>query len=479
MPLPPWSGPIVRSLRYHLYPFAGNGAWQWNVEQLRRRLYLFNGRKIICIVTGPGLDDPADVYAAFGNDPVEFVTMRNSPLQEAQTWINLWELVHTNDPNEMIFHAHSKGATSWNRGPNVKAGVKLWADAMYSTCLDYLPLIEEILAKYPVVGPFFCQGRGFNSASRWWYAGTFFWVRACEWFRRPWREIEQTWWGSEAFCGRTFRAGEAGKLFTHKGENLYEKVTWDQSVSTDLAAWKETRRNYRAVPFDFTNVDVLVATRHGKPPAGLDYLGKHGAVYLDDTAGWSVAANRLLDAAAERGRDVLFADDDITFGPETFHRLHAFWDRAEIFGFAMTDSHGRPNYIGCDLRQVPPTAAHPWPLAYAQRSFDQTNTPAYVAHVTTSACLIKHNALRAGVRFPAWPGIYHEDRFFMLDAWRRGFRVAYVPGKITHSGGGRAREPDAAGKGALNWRLLHQWMIDHDIPGHCQNGRIPLEGWPL
>src|SRR5580700_5303992 len=41
----------IRHLLYHVYPHVGDGGsvWRWNVEQLRRRLSLFNGKRAIGI----------------------------------------------------------------------------------------------------------------------------------------------------------------------------------------------------------------------------------------------------------------------------------------------------------------------------------------------------------------------------------------------------------------------------------------------
>jgi len=40
-----------RNLMYHIWPSKLNNAWRWNVERLRKYLPIFNGKRIIAVVT--------------------------------------------------------------------------------------------------------------------------------------------------------------------------------------------------------------------------------------------------------------------------------------------------------------------------------------------------------------------------------------------------------------------------------------------
>src|SRR5882724_11072595 len=83
----PYGRPVVRHLAYHIAPFSRNGVWQRNVSQLRQRMGLFNGRRTVAIVTGPGLDAPGAVREEMGPD-VDYMVYPNDPkLREVVTFL--------------------------------------------------------------------------------------------------------------------------------------------------------------------------------------------------------------------------------------------------------------------------------------------------------------------------------------------------------------------------------------------------------
>lgn len=232
---------VIRHLAYHIAPFSGNGTWQRNIQQLRKRMDLFNGRRVVAIVTGPQLDSPDLVKQELGGDVAEYIVMPNRPtLREVITFLPLLERVQSIEPNEVTFYAHAKGVT---RPVNEGVTVHPWTDLMYETCLDYWPLVEDILRDYAAAGSFKKVGNGFSgSRSSWHYSGTFFWIRNSILFQKQaWREVDQQWWGNESWLGLHLRPEEAGCIF-HQGVvptlDLYS-MDYLKQVQKEYEVWKE------------------------------------------------------------------------------------------------------------------------------------------------------------------------------------------------------------------------------------------------
>lgn len=218
-------------------------------------------------------------------------------------------------------------------------------------------------------------------------------------------------------------------------------------------------------------LNILVATKDGTVPTGLEHLAQPYHLMVSTATGWASAANDLLDDAAELGGDALFLDDDAILTETTLARLPALYDKAEVFGFTLVDEDG---HITSAAHELYPTGQI-WP-----RSAAMAGTPAYVAHVTTSAIYLKGSVLRSGVRFPIWPGVHKEDVAFTFACWLAGQRVMYIPGKVihplmdSHVGRTKAQEQGLAEKLELNNVALTQWMIDNKIMEAARAGRIPF-----
>jgi hypothetical protein len=237
----PYGRPVVRNLLYHVGPFRGNGIWQRNIEQLQKRMHLFNGRRVVAIVTGPRFDPPEKVQAAFGSDIHDYVILPNSEeLREVATFLPLMERIHSTARHETTFYAHTKGVT---RPVNDGVSIHRWAEIMYETCLDYWPLVERALLSAPLAGSFKKTGWMFSgSRSAWHYSGTFYWLRSCMVFDRPhWRHLDQQWWGTESWPGLLCRADEAACLFHGKAPqsfDLYDLKYLREHVEPAYAQWK-------------------------------------------------------------------------------------------------------------------------------------------------------------------------------------------------------------------------------------------------
>jgi hypothetical protein len=218
-------------------------------------------------------------------------------------------------------------------------------------------------------------------------------------------------------------------------------------------------------------LNILVACKEPTTPGGLEHIMGDWTIHYNSEPGWGQAANKLLDLAAEVGGDALFLDDDAILTEHTLARLPALYDRAEVFGFTLVDEDG---HITSAAHELHPTGQI-WP-----RSAAMAGTPAYVAHVTTSAIYLKESVLRSGVRFPIWPGVHKEDVAFTLACWLAGQRVLYIPGKVihplmdSHVGRTKAQEDRLAEKLELNNVALTQWMIDNKVMEAARAGRIPF-----
>jgi hypothetical protein len=255
-PVPPaLPQPVTRNLLYHVAPASGNGVWQRNVEQLLKRIDLFNGRRVVAIVTGRArrldyaanfkLDPPEAVKEAFRGHVEEFLVLPNDPrLREVVTFRPLLDRVADADPSQITFYGHAKGVT---RPVNDGVTVHRWTDIMHETCLDHMPLVEEQLARHPITGSFKKLGQGFGgSRSAWHYSGSFYWLRNSAVFsRRNWQLVDRQWWGSESWPGLLFSPSEAGCLFHEGAVGVMDLFSMDYLkgvVEPEYTRWKEQHR---------------------------------------------------------------------------------------------------------------------------------------------------------------------------------------------------------------------------------------------
>lgn len=226
----------VRNLVFHFYPRRGNGIWQWHVAQLRKRRRLFNGRCVVAIATDASTDSPDDVKALFEGWPCEFIEMpNNAGLREVATLEPLLERVENLSPAQATFYAHAKGVTY----PDARS--RPITELHYETCLDYWPLVEELLRDHPVAGSFRVHDPNWfpgQSTSDWFYMGSFFWFRNKDLFRQPdWRRADPFWCGVETYPSLHFSFAEAASIFyTRRHDSLAE---------TEIVAWRKEHAHQR------------------------------------------------------------------------------------------------------------------------------------------------------------------------------------------------------------------------------------------
>ncbi len=67
----------IRHLIYHIYPLRNNDSWKWNLKQLRNRIRLFNGKRIIAIVLDHLTVSSDEVRSALEGCDCEFIEFQN------------------------------------------------------------------------------------------------------------------------------------------------------------------------------------------------------------------------------------------------------------------------------------------------------------------------------------------------------------------------------------------------------------------
>lgn len=256
-PAAAYPAPTVRHLLYHVAPFRGNGNWQRCVQQLLRRIELFNGHRVVAIATHPRrMDRPGEVRALFAGKVHEFIELPNDPdLREVATFEALFERVENVNPAHATLWCHAKGVTHPEGHPTHR-----WTQMLEETYLDYWPWVAELLTRHPVAGSFLKHGPCWMGASRsdWHYSGSWFWFRHDALFSRQWREIDRFWSGIEPYPSLHFSFRQAGKIF-HQGTGESMQIYpdpqgrtgpvghdyLDQVVQPELAAWRAQHAHQR------------------------------------------------------------------------------------------------------------------------------------------------------------------------------------------------------------------------------------------
>jgi len=209
------------NLIYHVCPLRKNEVWRRNVRQLRQRLRIFNGRKIVAVVLGDDMEPCSSVRDEFGHDghDIELLQLPNDPeLRETATFLQLLEEVVSLDEAEATFYAHTKGNSTRDNA----LGAEYWRNAMYHHLLDHVNVCRDLLLRHPCVGthkivwPSTMRSPFPNrlSVGNWMFAGTFFWFRHDAVFGHPnWHEVPHDRYGAEAWLSTLFEPDEAATVF--------------------------------------------------------------------------------------------------------------------------------------------------------------------------------------------------------------------------------------------------------------------------
>lgn len=230
-PLGKWEDPCHwRHLIYHVYPLkSGQSAWEWNLDQLRSRWHLFNGRRVVAVAVDRDTCSLRTVQDYLGKSDVEWLCLANDPqLGEVTSHDLLMDAIRTIQPGHAVFRAHAKGVSK----PDSR-GDRLWAQTMYEVCLDYLPLVREELKSHPMVGAFGTSDH---------FPGTFWWFRADQVFSQPYQAPSPHFFGVEYWPGKLYQ--NLRGLFP-SGGHLYQDQVWDEKVLPDLERWKRDNEKHR------------------------------------------------------------------------------------------------------------------------------------------------------------------------------------------------------------------------------------------
>lgn len=221
----------VRNLLYHIYPTRKSDAWQWNVEQLRQRLPLFNGVRSIGVVTDEHTCDLSEVQDAFDGERIDhWISLPNDPKnREGVTFEALMETLPRD--NSVTCYAHAKGVRHEAGSSTLK-----WADMLYRSTFDDWPKVQAALERFPIAGTFKRYGHfsGFGG-NLWHFAGTFFWFRNADTFARNWNDITRdSYLCIEEWPSRIYKASEAACLFGDNAGDMYSEAEiekWEHAAN--------------------------------------------------------------------------------------------------------------------------------------------------------------------------------------------------------------------------------------------------------
>ncbi len=224
---------------------------------MRKRLNLFNGKRIVAIAVDGGSAPAGEVKAMLPG--CEFIELENDPdLREVASFEALFSRVQTDDPDHATIWAHAKSTT------NLWGAIPQWVDTLYKTMLDFWPVVRRVLTQFPIVGSFKREWASWRlSPSQYHYSGSWFAFRNRDLFAKPdWRRIEGlhapgepfAWGGIESYPSIHFQSHEAGVAFfswAEPGLGPYDLTFWNSRVAPALAAWEALhageRTNWQAL----------------------------------------------------------------------------------------------------------------------------------------------------------------------------------------------------------------------------------------
>lgn len=229
---------MKRNVIFHCYPRRRGQKWRRSVAHLVRHWNQFTGRRVVSVALDDTTDTAEAVQEAFWGCPAEFIALRNTGLQEVESFPRLLEAVEP-DRDSITLYAHSKGCTHHCD----TAASHLWCDAMAEACLQYPELIDCALSEAATCGAFrsFMPIGDPRHSVPWHFAGTWWWVRNDALFARNWRNMDAAFFGAESYPGRQFRTEESRCLFFDHAEtaSLYDREYWSRAITPALGYWRE------------------------------------------------------------------------------------------------------------------------------------------------------------------------------------------------------------------------------------------------
>lgn len=232
-----------RNLIYHIYPVRGS-MWTWNLEQMKRRVELFNGKRILGIVYDDRSESPERVQEYLDGHGFEFIIEKNDACGEPVTFPHMMEKIASDNPNEITFYAHAKGV---KYEPRVPPLVRRWAEVQYRVALDNWLMVRDHLQRFAMTGPFKRHGRfsAHRHLADWHYSGSYFWMRNAHIFSRNYKNVPQFYGGVETFPGIVFRKEETTCLFM---DNIKQSPYLHKFWSTANSILRRWESGVRGVP---------------------------------------------------------------------------------------------------------------------------------------------------------------------------------------------------------------------------------------
>ena len=244
----PFTATPKRNLLYHVWPVKGT-MWKWNVDELLKRIDLFNGRRVMSIVHDERSVTPDEVKRVVAGHGFEFVVARNDERGEAINFAEMLRRVASQDANEISFYGHAKGV---KYDPDIPLPIRRWAEVQYQVVLDDWLTIREQLQRYAMTGPFKRYGRfdPHHNLADWHYSGTYFWMRHSHLFARDHQNIPQFYGGVETWPGTVFRKEETGCVFIDelgpsRSHHPYYPEFW-RTAEPALKRWQASVRSFPA-----------------------------------------------------------------------------------------------------------------------------------------------------------------------------------------------------------------------------------------
>jgi len=212
-----------RNLIYHFYPEKSKFDFHFNY--LSKYKNLFNGKRIICL----SLTDKDNVYKLDElknkfND-FQLITIENDV--DARETKSLFQILLPEIINEpgITFFGHSKSNSDKRLQPEYSEIHSLWTQYLYTSNLDNIDLVDQIMEKHDTCGPFIRTTKlNIIPTAKWHYSGTMYWLKN-ESLKNNINEIDQykntygmNRYGAEGFPGSIFNQDKAYCLFDINGD---------------------------------------------------------------------------------------------------------------------------------------------------------------------------------------------------------------------------------------------------------------------
>lgn len=229
----------TRHLMFHIYPLRGK-EWNWHkhIERIREHRAKFNGK----VVIGVGVDEQTatieEVQRLFDGIHVDhWLRADNNKLAETLTHVEMLTLLQTDDPNAIIFRGHTKGVTKTEDAVEQK-----WADILWAVNID-LASVEDALASHLTCGAMRSQTPlVVEKPGDFFFAGSYYWMRAKEVFERDWTWKERNRWIVEYVPCHLFTFAESACIFHDMvPSSVLNHGYFSQHVDTEWANWKAAR----------------------------------------------------------------------------------------------------------------------------------------------------------------------------------------------------------------------------------------------